>query len=165
MPITKEQLIGLCGEGHLYHVAQVGSWTKIQEHGLRSTSALLDRFEISVKVRFEIESQHRPASRRVFHPLHGEVTIRDQRPLNEAMLGHCLEECTPEQFYRLLNERVFFWLTFARAAGMIKAYRGCEHDLLTIDAKRFIDAYVGRVELSPLNSGAARSVDHKRGLD
>ena len=30
----------------LYHMAEDGSWESIQRHGLLSTSALLDRFEI-----------------------------------------------------------------------------------------------------------------------
>jgi hypothetical protein len=57
----------------LYHMAEAGSWPSIERHGLLSTTALLDLFEISGPRREAIESARRPESVKITHPLHGEV--------------------------------------------------------------------------------------------
>ena len=44
----------------LYHMAEDGSWESIRKHGLLSTSALLDKFEIEGEERLAIESARRP---------------------------------------------------------------------------------------------------------
>lgn len=46
----------------LYHMAERGSWHSIKEHGLLSTSALLDLYEVPEPRRTEIEATHRPQS-------------------------------------------------------------------------------------------------------
>ena len=52
----------------LYHMAESGSWCSVREHGLLSTSALLDLFEISGSKRREIESEWRPNIVPIGHP-------------------------------------------------------------------------------------------------
>ena len=50
----------------LYHMAEGGSWPSIQRHGLRSTSALLDLFEVDGARREAILRRHRrPVSRSI----------------------------------------------------------------------------------------------------
>ena len=61
----------------LYHLAEQGSWDSIQRYGLRSTTALLDLFEVDAAERKPIESARRPESVPIKHPLHGVACIRD----------------------------------------------------------------------------------------
>src|SRR2546429_180882 len=39
----------------LYHMAEAGSWPSVEQHGLLSTSALLDLFEVTGEKRRDIE--------------------------------------------------------------------------------------------------------------
>jgi len=65
----------------------VGSWPGIERHGLRSTTALLDLFEVAGSDRERIESQHRPESETIHHPRYGTAVIRDQKPMSDG--GWC----------------------------------------------------------------------------
>ena len=70
----------------LYHMAEDGSWESIQRHGLLSTSALLDRFEIEDEQRFAVESARRPEFIRIEHPEYGTALVRDNKPMQEKAL-------------------------------------------------------------------------------
>jgi Family of unknown function (DUF7002) len=65
----------------VYHMAAVRSWSSIQHHGLLSTTAILDLFEVKADCREAIESRKRPESVVITHPQHGTATIRDQKPI------------------------------------------------------------------------------------
>lgn len=140
----------------LYHMAEAGSWPSVQLHGLLSTSALLDLFEITGAERDAIESARRPESVAIHHPEHGTAWIRDNKPINETVLRRTLVGMTEAEWYRSLNGRVFFWLTTDRLDRLRAAppYRDREHDILTLDTTALLDAYASAVELSHLNSGA-----------
>lgn len=140
----------------LFHSAEAGSWPSIQRHGLLSTTALLDLFEVSGRDREEIEENRRPESMPIHHPGYGTAIIRDNKPINEAVLRRTLVGMSESEWYRTLNGRVFFWLTEARL-GRLKnaaANRDKEHDLIVISTERLLAAYEQSVELSPINSGA-----------
>ena len=51
----------------LYHLAEQGSWKLIRRYGLRSTTALLDLFEVDEGPRQQIESAWRPKSVAIEH--------------------------------------------------------------------------------------------------
>lgn len=140
----------------LYHMAEAGSWPSVQLHGLLSTSALLDLFEITGLARDAIESARRPESVAIHHPVHGTAWIRDNKPINETVLRRTLVGMTEAEWYRSLNGRVFFWLTTDRLDRLRGAppYRQRQHDILTIDTAALLAAYAASVELSHLNSGA-----------
>ncbi len=141
----------------LYHMAERGSWPGIQRHGLRSTAALLDLFEITGPQRDTILRRHRPEGVVLTHPSHGTAMVRDQKPMSDAALRTCLTGgMDPADWYELLNGKVFFWLTRARLLRLLggRAYRGMEHEVLEIDAAALVGAYRERVMLSPINSGA-----------
>ncbi len=141
----------------LYHMAERGSWPGVQRHGLRSTAALLDLFEIPAAERAAIESAHRPDSVRLRHPAHGAALVRDQKPMSDAALRRCLQDgMTPPDWYRLLNGKVFFWLSGRRLLKLLggREYRMAEHDVLEIDTAALVAACRPRVTLSPINSGA-----------
>lgn len=141
----------------LFHMAQAGSWESVKKHGLLSTAAILDLFEVPRDERRSIESACRPESVTLSHPIHGSVTIRDNKPLPEAKLAACLTDMTPEQWYRCLNGKVFFWPTRERVLGLLKAraYRQQAHTIITLDARSLITTHGPMIYLSRINSGAA----------
>ncbi len=152
----------------LYHMAERGSWPSIQSHGLLSTSALLNLFETAGNTRNLVETQRRPEKVIIEHPRFGRAVIRDQKPMDDAGLMRCLQDgLTPTDWYRLLNERVFLWLSQNRLLRLLNArpYRAEAHDVLELDATRLIAAYRERITLSPINSGATKPFATKRGRD
>ena len=94
----------------LYHMAEAAAWPSIQRHGLLSTSALLDLYEVSEPERGRIERTRRPDAVPIVHVRHGTLFINDQRPMTDASLGRALIGMTPSEWYALLNARVFFWV-------------------------------------------------------
>jgi hypothetical protein len=162
--ITKEEISGLFPR--VYHMAQLDSWNSIRRHGLLSTSGLLDLFEIAGAERERIESRHRIESIPIWHPIHGSAVIRDQKPMSDDGLSRALlDGLTPQQWYRDLNSRVFFWLTEDRLNTLLnaKAYRRERHTVLTINTMLLLDRHAGRTSLSPINSGCTKPFPHPRG--
>jgi Family of unknown function (DUF7002) len=149
----------------LYHMAEANTWDSIRTHGLLSTTALLDLFEINGQERIRIESEHRPRSIEIVHPTHGKATIRDQIPLREKALDRCLVGTTKREWYELLNGKVFFWLTRARLETFLsaRAYRYREHCVITVDTAPLIERHLERISLSPINSGSSLYNPPKRG--
>jgi hypothetical protein len=93
--------------------------------------------------------------------------IRDNGPLNEKNLARVLDDgLSPEDWYRLLNDRVFFWLSRGRLERLLGArlYRDRAHDVLEVEAAPLVAAYRDRVRLSPVNSGATGRFPVRRGL-
>ncbi len=141
----------------LYHMAESGSWPRICEQGLLSTTALLDLFELDGKDRTSLESQWRPAKVPINHPIHGTAVIRDQWPMPPKHLAKGLDGITPEQWYRFLNRKAFLWLSEDRLMRMLNAapYRNDPHDVLTLDTRGLVDSYMERITVCPINSGFA----------
>lgn len=163
--ISGELLVDL--HPRLYHMASDGSWPGIQRHGLLSTSALLDLFEIIGEERDALESRHRRETVPIRHPRHGTAWIRDQKPMTDEGVRRALAgtSLTPADWYRLLNRRVFFWTTEERLDRMLGAapYRHHYHTVLTVDTRILLDRHQDRVTLSPINSGATRPYPSPRG--
>ena len=152
----------------LYHMAQLGSWPAIERHGLLSTRALLDRFEVKGDARDRLESQHRPDSVEIAHPEHGRAVIRDQKPMSDRALLRCLRDgLTPADWYRILNEKVYFWLDRGRLDGLLaaRAYRGRRQTVLTVATAELLARHGERVLLSPINSGSTVYTPQPRGRD
>ena len=150
----------------LYHMAEPGSWPSIKVHGLLSTTALLDLFEIGGPSREAIELKYRPDSVPIVHPRHGTATIRDQKPMDDRGLSRALRDgLTPTEWYGILNRKVFFWLATRRLAVLLgaRAYRGRRQTVLTIDTQALLARHASRVMLSPMNSGATKPMPHPRG--
>jgi hypothetical protein len=151
----------------LYHMAEGGSWPSIARHGLLSTSALLDKFEV-VDGRVAIESARRGSMITISHPVHGEAVIRDQKPMIESRLERCLTGgMTPREWYELLNGFVFFWLTEERLFKLLSArpYRNLEHDVLILDTARVIEDYADQIRLAPYNTGTTAYEPPPRGSE
>lgn len=149
----------------LYHMAEAGSWESIRKNGLLSTSGLLDLFEVSGLRREELELRRRSASVVIEHPAHGRAVVRDQLPIRESQLASVLEDMAVDEWLRMLNSRVFFWVTEERLIRLLgaRAYRARAHDVLVVDTAALVDVHRDRIDLSPINSGATLFNAPRRG--
>lgn len=151
----------------LYHMAADGSWPSIRRHGLLSTTALLDLFEVTGEQRRALELTHRPESVVIHHPVHGVATVRDQKPLSVSKLQKSLTDMSIEEWFALLNRMVFFWPTRDRLDGLAgaRAYRDDPHHVLVVDSKSLVSQYAGQLQLSHMNSGTTSPMAFPRGSD
>ena len=156
---TLEQLTGRYKK--LYHMAEGSSWESIRTHGLLSTSALLMLFEIKGEERERIECRWRRESIPITHAEHGTAMIRDQKPMPPDRLRPYLCGCTPSQWYKLLNGKVFFWVSKSRLNALLgaRAYRERFHDVITFDSRLLVEHCNGSVKLCPFNSGSVLDRD------
>ena len=149
-------------------MAEQDTWESIRQHGLLSTTALLDLYEVTGSLRETLESQRRPESVEIEHPTLGRAVIRDQKPLNEKLLLKCLEKMAPSEWYRLLNGKVFFWTERSRLERFLcaGAYKLDAHDVLVIDTASLLSGHAENVTLCRINSGATYFMNPaKRGPD
>lgn len=137
-------------------MAEAGAWPSIQEHGLRSTQALLDLFEIEGERRAELLCTRRPQIVTITHPVHGSAQIRDNKPLKDSFLEACLTDLTVPEWYALLNSRVFFWVTEERLDDLLgaRAYKDRPHDVITVDTGRLLDTHHASITVAGFNTGA-----------
>jgi hypothetical protein len=164
MGITKERIVEL--HPVLYHMAEPGIWESVKKNGLLSTSALLDLHGTNGAQRARIEEQRRPKPLTIKGTGQYEATIRDQRPMSDGKLRTCLQDgLSPRDWYRLLNGKVFFWLTEARLKTLMSAYSDQSHLVLEVDTKELLDSLFEKVRLTPLNTGCTSPMAFPRGLD
>ncbi|GIK49897.1 MAG: hypothetical protein BroJett013_25940 [Alphaproteobacteria bacterium] len=160
-----EELLSDCPT--LYHMAAAGSWPLIRTHGLLSTTALLDLCGVTGTARDAIESTRRPENVTIPFATKERVVIRDNKPMDDRGLDRCLlDGLTPTDWYRLLNARVFFWLTKERLLRLLSAgaYANSEHDVLELDSRALVSKWREAITLSPINSGCTKPYPHPRGL-
>ena len=153
----------------LFHMAHKDALPGILKHGLLSTSALLDLFEITGDRREKIETRMRPEGVVIEHPDHGQAVIRDQKPIGSddrltAALGGT---ATAAEWHLLLNSKVFFWVIPDRLEILRKAraYRDSAQLVLVLDTERVVRAAAERVWLCSMNSGACLPFAHSRSPD
>jgi hypothetical protein len=95
------------------------------------------------------------------------AVVRDQKPMSDAGLARCLEDnLTPSEWYRLLNVRVFFWLTEERLTRLLNArpYATISHDVLIVETRSLVKRYREQITLAPINTGATVYRPQPRGL-
>jgi hypothetical protein len=159
-----EELLHDCPR--IYHMAERGSWPSIRQHGLLSTTALLDRYGLNGEVRRTVESRRRPVSVILEADGIGRAVVRDQFPMDDKGLLRCLQDgIVPEVWYRRLNSKVFFWFTHDRLLRLLNAgnYKKLEHDVLVLDSLSLVGVYRERVWMCPMNSGCTKPYPHPRG--
>lgn len=149
----------------LYHMAHEGAWPSIERHGLLSTTALLDLFEVGGARREELESMRRVKSEEITHPTHGVALLRDQIPLNEKKLIKSLEDgLTPVEWYRLLNRKTFFWGPKSRLGILQSArqYEAKRQTIIVVDTAKLVACHAERILLCHMNSGATQPMAFPR---
>ncbi len=148
-------------------MAAAGSWPSIRCHGLLSTRALLDLYEIDGEQRNSIECRHRPISITIEHAALGPALVRDQKPMSDKGLKRALQDgLAPSDWYQVLNGMTFFWLTRERLERFLcaRSYAHDTHDVLTVETAALIGAYKHQIRFSPMNSGCTVPFPHPRGL-
>lgn len=149
----------------LYHMAEPGSWPSIQGQGLMSTAALLDKYGVNGARRKEIEEIRRPTGVELNCPGLRRVVVRDQIPMDDRGLERCLPpHLSPSDWYKLLNQKVFFWLTKERLARLLdaKAYREKTYVILEVQTAALIREFRNQIWLCPINSGCTKPFPHPR---
>lgn len=139
----------------LYHMAEAGTWPKIKQHGLLSTTAVLDKYGITGDARLDLEQGHRPNKSKVGSN-QNYIVLRDQKPMAPERLATALiGGLTPSQWYTWLNGRAFFWAEEHRLFKLLgaRAYRNLEHDVLTLDTAMLVNDYEEKIWLCHMNSG------------
>lgn len=164
MGVTPSQLAALYPR--LYHMAEADSWASIQQHGLLSTEALVDLFEVDSIRRDQILLRRRNACAVIQHPAHGRAVVRDQKPLSSSKLAASLTDCSFDDWLRILNGRVFFWLSKGRLQTLMCAREYCarDHLVLELDTLRLATDLRENITLAPMNTGNTRPYAHPRGL-
>jgi hypothetical protein len=164
--VERDELVRLYPR--LYHMAAPDAWPQIVRHGLLSTDALLNLFEVAEPQRTELLTRRRAASVTISHPEHGTAVVRDNLPLSESKLAAALTDMTVEQWLRLLNSKVFFWLQRERVDRLLhaRAYRNNSHLVITVDTQLLLD-HIGddSVTLSRINTGSTAYLAAPRGSD
>ncbi len=152
----------------LWHMAEDGSFDSILTHGLLSTSALLDLHAVQGEERWALERMRRPKSVRLRGKGLPSAIVRDNKPMTASALEKCLTHgVKPEDWFAILNDRSFFWLSKTRLNKLLnaRAYRDRPQTVLTVDTTSLVEAHRENVELSPLNSGATIYKPQPRGPD
>jgi hypothetical protein len=81
-----------------FHLASAVALGSIQQLGLLSTCDFLELWEVPPGRKTRLTTQLRKGPERVTHPMHGNADIRDQHPMNEAMLRRTLTDKTVEEW-------------------------------------------------------------------
>lgn len=147
-------------------MAEAGTWESIQRRGLLSASAVLDLFHLEGDQRRAYEVEHRREMLSVPHGQLDQIVLRDQRPMPPERLRLALTDgTTPEQWYQLINGKVFFWAEHHRLLRLLNAYRNDEHDVLILDTQSLVRTHQHDVWLCHMNSGNTLPIPHHRGGD
>ena len=149
----------------LYHMAALGSWPSIRQRGLLSTSALLDLYQVKGEARHSIEEERRGESVILEKERLPSAIVRDQLPMTDGGLLRCLpKHLSPSNWYKILNQKTFFWFTKDRLLRLLNAetYRNEAHDVLEVRTRGLLDNYFDKVWFCPMNSGSTKPMAHPR---
>jgi hypothetical protein len=151
----------------LFHMAEANTWPSIRKRGLLSTTAALEHLEIVGPERARLESKHRPEKVTLGNGAR-QIVLRDQKPMEPERLRQALVDgTTVNDWYRLINGKVFFWAEESRLLRLLNArhYRDLTHDVITVDTASLVGKYEEEIRLSHMNSGNTLPVPHPRGID
>jgi hypothetical protein len=140
----------------VYHLVDIRNWKSIQAKGLLSTQRLV---ELSTNVDRSMLRRHRPDG----EYLDFGAFIRDQSPMPRKSIERALRSgVTPEDWFELLNSKVFFWLDLNRLNRHRAACKSQKQVVLAIDAGRMLEQYSPFASVSPIISGnAMRAAVHR----
>lgn len=142
----------------VYHLTDAPNWTLIQKYGLLSTRRLLELVEMDREERSAILCKQRTQQL----ILENGAMISDQKPMASSALAKCLVGITPEQWYELLNGKVFFWFDRERLNRMRRVMLHTPKVVLVIDTERLLTQYADKVTLTAINTGNARRAAARR---
>jgi hypothetical protein len=85
--------------------------------------------------------------------------------MNNTNSFRCLpDHLLPSDWYKILNQKTFFWFTKSRLSRLLNAgtYRNFAHDVLEIRTQGLIDNYFDKIWFCPMNSGCTKPMPHPR---
>ncbi|MES1265792.1 MAG: hypothetical protein ABUU24_09120, partial [Variovorax sp.] len=133
----------------VYHLVDAGNWPSVQKLGLMSAARLM---ATSGSAADNAPRRHRPTAQR----LASGVLIRNQKPMPPAALARCLKNgLKPEDWFELLNSKVFFWLDIERLNRQRHACKDAPQIALVIDGDRLLSRYAAVAAVAPINTGNA----------
>lgn len=132
-----------------FHLVDAGNWASVQQHGLLSATRLIEAAGSRDK---SASRRHRPEQMR----LPSGVLLRNQRPMPPAALARALRNgLQPEDWFELLNSKVFFWLDTERLNRQRRACKAAPQRVLVVDAARLLGKYAALASVTPINTGNA----------
>lgn len=152
----------------LYHMAEVNTWPSIRQHGLLSSNEVARLAGLGDKAELALRRTHRPAKVPVQVDGIGNLVLRDQKPMEpDRLQGALIGGLAAADWYELINDRVFFWVSEERLLRLLKAreYLHLDHDVLTLNTASLLYANIERVRICHMNSGNTLPFPHKRGTD
>ncbi|HEX4984799.1 MAG TPA: hypothetical protein VFV71_01880 [Burkholderiales bacterium] len=143
--------------GTVYHMLDAGNWPSVRKHGLLSAARLMQ----AAGEQAGTARRHRPDGRR----LASGALIRNQKPMPPHALERCLRDgLTPEDWFELLNAKVFFWLDAERLNRQRRACGPSPQIVLVVNAARMLAAHRARAAVTPINTGNAMRAAAPRNL-
>jgi hypothetical protein len=140
-----------------YHLVDERNWASVQAHGLLSTRRL------AAASGYDLQQLRLHRAKGLTLP--SGVRIRDQSPMPPAVLGKYLQDgLSPEDWYDLLNSKVFFWLDSDRLNRQRRACGEARQRVLVIDAARMLEKHGSRAAVTPINTRNAMRAAAPRGL-
>ncbi len=143
--------------GQVYHLVDEQNWTSVQAGGLMSAK------QLAMASNYNLNDLRQHRARGLVLP--SGVRIRDQSPMPPAVLARFLRDgLTPEDWYDLLNSKVFFWLDPDRLNRQRRACGDAPQRVLVIDGCRMMETHGARACVAPINMGNAMRAAAPRGL-
>lgn len=147
----------------LYHLTDRANFDKIKaDKELLSTEAIVNLSSLDDNTKSEFLSQRRKSHETIEIGEH-KYHIRDQRPISPLNLVKCLTTgFSVKDFFRMLNNRVFFWPTIKRLNSHYKRYARENPIIIMVSTDELLKINP-HSEFCRLNSGATRSNSHLKG--
>ncbi|MBA2673763.1 hypothetical protein, partial [Ramlibacter sp.] len=134
----------------VYHLVEEANWPFIQQEGLWPAQALLERPAVPRPHR--AEGQYREENL----VLPDGRMLRDQRPMPPAALAACLDPAmAPQDWYALVNRKVFFWWDLERLNRHRAACGRRPQRVLVVDLQALLARYAAIASVAPINTGYA----------
>ncbi len=125
-----------------YHLTLTSNLPSIEQYGLLSTRALRVRPDLGIPAAAE-RALARPGHRAARVALSDGVTLNDQAPMPPTALARCLVDMTPDDWYALVDGKVFFWLDGERLARLRHAARTTGQTILVVDVASLLARHGG----------------------
>jgi hypothetical protein len=147
----------------LYHLTDRENLERVKTHKeLLSTESIVNLSSMEDDEKEEFLSQRRK-SHATINVGDTSYRIRDQRPISLLNLVKCLTTgFTVKDFFRMLNNRVFFWPTLQRLESHYNRYKDERPIIIRVSTRELLDLN-HHAEFCRLNSGATRSNSHLNG--
>ncbi len=140
-----------------YHLLDDRNWESIKALGLMSAQRLAAASGHSLRAL----RKHRPSAL----CLSSGAVIRDQSPMPPKVLAGCLRDgLKPDDWYDLINSKVFFWLDPERLNRQRRVCGAAPQRVIVVDACRMLDKHGCRAAVTPINTGNAMRAAASRGL-